>query len=87
MTTHEQRAGLARLMLRWPEDRTALREKGASDEILLDLFESYDLACNAADLWAKSDMPGAAEIADEYRSIISELELDLRERASMAVAS
>lgn len=84
MTTHEQRAGLARLMLRWPEDRAALREKGASDEILLDLCESYDLACNAAAHWSKLDTPGAAGIADEYRSIVFELEFEVRERTSMA---
>lgn len=44
MMTREQRAGLARLMLRWPEGRSELRLKGASDDILLDLCEDYDLA-------------------------------------------
>ncbi len=52
--TREQRAGLARLMLRWPEDRAALRLAGASDHILLDLCEGYDLACDAAVYWSSS---------------------------------
>lgn len=84
--TREQRAGLARLMLRWPEGRAALRAKEASNETLLDLCESYDLACNAAIHWSKSDTPGAAEIADEYRGLIAELEFEARQRASMTTS-
>lgn len=84
MTTHEQRAGLARLMLRWPEVRATLRERSASDEILLGLCESYDLACNAAVHWSTSDSPGAAAIADEYRGLVTELEFEARQRASAA---
>ena len=63
MMTREQRAGIARLMLRWPEGRAALREKGTLDEILLDLYEGYELACDAAIYWSKSNVPGAAVIA------------------------
>ena len=84
MMTREQRAGIARLMLRWPEGRAALREKGTLDEILLDLYEGYELACDAAIYWSKSNVPGAAVIADEYRDIVSELEFEIRERANMA---
>jgi hypothetical protein len=39
MMTREQRAGLARLMLRWPEGRAALHLKAASDAALRDLCE------------------------------------------------
>jgi hypothetical protein len=42
-------------MLRWPEGRATLRLAGASDDLLLDLCESYHLACDAANYWAKSD--------------------------------
>lgn len=51
MVTGEQQAGLARLMLRWPEGRVVLRLAGNADQILLDLCESYDLACAASDYW------------------------------------
>ena len=84
MMTREQRAGIARLMLRWPEARAALRLKGASDQMLLDLCEGYELACDAVIYWSKSNVPGAAAIADEYRDIASELEFEIRERANMA---
>lgn len=84
MTTREQRAGLARLMLRWPEGRAALRQNSAFDQMLLDLCESYDLACDAATYWSKTNSPGSAAIADEYRWIVSELEFEIRARASLA---
>lgn len=68
---------------RWPEGRVVLRQKGASDSMLIDLCESYELACAAA-YWSKSDAPRAVEIADECRFLISELEFEARERASVA---
>lgn len=83
MMTREQRAGLARLMLRWPEGRAALRLKAASDLTLLDLCEGYELACDAAIYWSKSNAPGAVAIADEYRDIVAELEVEIRERANL----
>lgn len=79
--TREQRAGLARLMLRWPEGRAALHLKAASDVIFLDLCESYELACDASAYWSSSRAAGARGIADEYRLLISELEFEARERA------
>ena len=84
MMTREQRAELARLMLRWPGDRETLRLAGASDNLLLDLCESYDLACDASAYWSKSTATGAVEIADEYRCLVAELEVEARERASGA---
>ncbi|MGW9329217.1 hypothetical protein [Bosea sp. NPDC055594] len=83
MTTRGQRAGFARLMLRWPGGRATLLEKGTSDETLLDLCESYDLACNAAVHWSKSDKPRAADIACEYRGLIFELEIEAREMVNV----
>lgn len=82
--TREQQAGLARLMLRWPEGRVALRLAGNADQILLDLCESYDLACAASDYWSKLTVPGADKIADEYRNLVTELEVEVRARASVA---
>lgn len=75
MMTREQKAGLARLILRWPEGRETLRLKAASDQVLLELYESYDLACNALVFWSKCSSPGAAEIAAEYRFLVAELEV------------
>lgn len=84
MMTREQRAGLARLMLRWPEGRAALRLKGASDLMMLELCAGYERACDAATYWSKSNSPGAISIADEYRDIDSKSEVEFRERANMA---
>ncbi len=81
--TKERRAGLARLMLRWPEGRAALRMKSESDPVLIELCEGYDLACEAAAYWLKSSAANAAAIAEEYRCLIAELESDIRQRASM----
>lgn len=83
MMTREQRAGLARLMLRWPERREALRLAGASDDLLLELCETYDLACDASAYWSKSTLPGSDEIADDYRNLVAELEAEAREWASV----
>ncbi|WP_146170181.1 hypothetical protein [Bosea sp. 124] len=80
--TQEQRAGLARLMLCWPEGRAALRLMSASDIPLLDLCEAYNLACNAAAYWSKSNSANAAEIADEYRSLVPEIEAEARQRVN-----
>lgn len=77
---------MARLILRWPEGRTALRAKSVSDPVLIELSEEYDLACNAAVHWSKSDTPGAADIAGEYRSLVAELEFEARQRASVAAS-
>ena len=77
MMTREQRAGLARLMLHWPERREALRLAGASDDLLLELCETYDLACDASAYWSKSTLPGADEIADDYRTSLPSWRLRL----------
>lgn len=79
MMTREQRAGLARLMLRWTEGRAALHLQAASDDDFLELCESYELACDASAYWSSSNAAGAGGIADEYRLLISELEVEARE--------
>jgi len=69
--TRDERAGLARLMLRWPDRRLELVR--ASRTRLLESFEAYELACDAAAAWSKrSDL-----IADEYLQLIAELELEI----------
>jgi hypothetical protein len=78
--SREQKAGLARLMLIWPEGRAAVRSMAMSDAILLELCECYELACGAADFWSKSNSFGSAVIANEYTAILTELEHEIRHR-------
>lgn len=79
--TAEQRAGLARLMLRWSEGRAALRMKRALDSMLIDLCEDYGLACEVATYRLNSNTANAATIAEDYRRLVAELELDIHQRA------
>lgn len=81
--TREQRAGLARLMLRWPEGRAVLLAKSETDHFLVELCESYDLACEAARYWLKSSAANGAAVAEEYRCLTAELESDIRRRAGI----
>lgn len=83
MMTREQRAGLARLMLRWPEGRAVLLAKSETDHFLVELCESYDLACEAARYWLKSSAANGAAVAEEYRCLTAELESDIRRRAGI----
>lgn len=71
--TREERAGLARLMLKWPARREELFR--ASQTSLLEMFEVYELACDAAIVWSKC----SEDIAGEFRQIVVELEHDIAE--------
>ena len=73
--THQERSGLARLMLRWPERREKLSRACA----LFDLFAGYSLACQSADLWSRQAGERAELIAKDYREVISALELQISE--------
>jgi hypothetical protein len=77
-----QRRGLARLMLRWPDRRAALREKCARDPPLVELCEAYEAACEAAAYWAKSSAAIGRERAEEYNTLASATEQDILERIS-----
>ncbi|MGO4176001.1 hypothetical protein [Bosea sp. TAF32] len=72
--TPEQKAGLARLMLRWPERREQLKRAA---ERCIDLYEGYELAWRAYVRWTQQTEPNAAAIAEEYRKILIELELEI----------
>lgn len=70
--TPEQRCGLSRLMLRWPERRHQLAQ--AHDTSLADLYESYETASVAFAHWSIAATPEAEAFAAEYRQLIAELE-------------
>ncbi|WP_248310003.1 hypothetical protein [Bosea sp. WAO] len=77
-----QRRGLARLMLRWPNRRTELREKFARDPRLVELCEAYEAACEAAAYWAKSPATVSKQRLEEYNALASATEQDILERIS-----
>lgn len=77
-----QKRGLARLLLRWPERRTELRQRFVQDQRLAELCGAYEAACEAASYWSKSaDGVGPAR-AHEYRSLAIETEQDILIRLS-----
>jgi hypothetical protein len=73
--TRDQRAGLCRLMLRFPCRRAELQ--AARTNILLELFESYELG------WSAEGQEIIASAIDqngfnlEYCSVIDDLEQDI----------
>ncbi|CAH1653548.1 hypothetical protein BOSEA31B_10945 [Hyphomicrobiales bacterium] len=73
--TQERKSGLARLLLRWPERRGELLRA----DTLADLYEGYSLACEAAHWWGKQPGAMAAIIADDYRNLVTALELEVSE--------
>lgn len=77
-----QKRGLARLMLRWPDRRTVLREKYGHDLRLAELCEAYEAACEAAAYWAKSPSAVGLERTAEYNALASATEQDILERIS-----
>lgn len=77
-----RKRGLARLMLRWPERRLLLRKLSFNDPSLCDLFEAYELACEAAAYWAKADSPLGLERAREYQALAAATEEDILHRIS-----
>ena len=76
METPEKRAGVTRLLLRWPHRRAELL-RAAKRPAFASLCESYALAWEAALHWAKIPGNRAAEIAEEYRLLLGELEQDI----------
>ncbi|MEG9504353.1 MAG: hypothetical protein MIN69_21265 [Methylorubrum extorquens] len=72
-----ERSGLARLMLRYPDRREALRCKAAEDANFRDLCEAYEAACVAVDYWAKSAEPVGPERAVEYQQLAAAVEEDI----------
>jgi hypothetical protein len=77
-----QRRGLARLMLRWPDRRAALRERYGRDPRLGELCEAYEAACEAAAYWSKSPLAVGRERTAEYNALASATEQDILERIS-----
>jgi hypothetical protein len=73
----QARRGLARLMLRWPAWRAALRQWGLQDARLCDLVEDYEAACAALAYWAHAPILFAPVRMKEYRSLVSALEEDI----------
>lgn len=76
-----ERAGLSRLMLRWPSRRAELLRCAEANQ-LRDLFSSYELACTAREYWSKLSTDASMEITDDYDKLITDLEEDL----SIAIA-
>ncbi|KRE06726.1 hypothetical protein ASE63_23760 [Bosea sp. Root381] len=72
-----RKRGLARLMLRWPDRRAALKERFLCDPSVSELCEAYETACEAVAYWAKSHDAVANERSDEYRSLAAETEKDI----------
>jgi len=77
-----QKRGLARLMLRWPERRTELRQKLACDPGLAELCEAYEAACEAASYWTKVAEPVGPARTHEYQALASATEQDILQRLS-----
>lgn len=72
-----ERRGLARLLLRYPDRREALRGKAAEDANFRDLCEAYESACEATGYWVKSTEPVGPERAEEYRQLAGAIEEDI----------
>lgn len=72
-------------MLRWPQRRLELRQGYAPR--LLELFEDYELACEAADHWRAVTSPEGRSRAEEYRVLAREIEQDIEETLTTAVYS
>ena len=70
---HEAKADLARLLLRCPERRRALRLM-ASTPTMADICESYEQVWQAALYWAGVPGREAAEVAADFRRLITTLE-------------
>ncbi len=71
------RRGAARVVLRWPEARSKLRERLESDARLAELCEAYETACAAADYWLRSKAGIASTRAEEYRALAVAMEQDI----------
>lgn len=82
--TPDQKRGLDRLKLRWPERRLVLERM--SEFQLLELCADYEIASVALAVWTHKSGPNALRVVDEYQRLIRELEDELetllRERQS-----
>ena len=74
--TNERKAGLARLLLRYPERRLAIL-RVAMTPTMAELCESYELACVAAEYWAEVAGSEAAAITAEFRLLIVAIEAEV----------
>jgi hypothetical protein len=75
-----QRRGMAKLMLRWPKYRVALRERAMADPYLLELIGAYESACEAFDYWSSATVAVAGDRANEYRELLLATEDDILAR-------
>ena len=71
--TSDEKAGMARLMLRWPDRRDQLRHAVS----LASLYECYALACDAAHWWSKQPSSRGFALAREYINLVTELEAEV----------
>lgn len=76
----EQRSGLARLMLRWPDRRAELER--AAEGPILDLYESYEEASLACAKWARQTDSAAIAITEDYRRLLGDLEDEIANHLS-----
>jgi hypothetical protein len=72
-----RRCGLARLMLRWPDRREALKTHLQDTPHMAEMCEAYEAACSAVEHWIRSTDRIAASRVAEYRSVIAGLEQDI----------
>ncbi len=72
-----ERRGLARLLLRYPDRREALRGKASEDANIRELCDAYEAACEAAAYWARSTELIGPERASEYRQLADAIEEDI----------
>jgi hypothetical protein len=72
-----RKRGLARLMLRWPDRRSILKERFLGDPSVSELCEAYETACEAYAYWTKIPSELASERSEEYRALAAETEQDI----------
>lgn len=67
---------MARLLLRYPERRLSIL-RVALTPTMVDLCESYELACRAAKYWAEVPGSEAAAMTAEFRLLIVAIEAEV----------
>lgn len=70
-------SGLARLKLRWPEQRPTLDARWSSDTQFREMCEAYELAFRGRDHWLGARDPVARDRVDEYQALIDDTERDI----------
>jgi len=73
--TPEQKSGLARLMLRLPEQRHQL--ESAAEDWIIEAYGDYERATLAYVHWAQRLGPSADSAADTFHRIVIELEQEI----------